>query len=99
MSETDTAIIQWAARHAPDVTDAEIAVSLGVSVNAVRATQAGITPEVTAGAKLRDYRVRIGRLADRLYEETRWTLEEVAEVAGCTRQHLQRCRKEAKRNG
>lgn len=97
MSETDTAIIQWAARHAPDVTDAELAVSLGVPMRTVQTLTCGVQTE--SGSKLREYRRIIGALAEELYSHTGWTLEEVAEVAGCTRQHLHRCRQEAKRGG
>lgn len=97
MSETDTAIIQWAARHAPDVTDAEIAVSLGVPMRAVKRASRGITPEVPS--KAAEHRKTIGLLAMRLYEATGETWEEIAEIAGCTRQHLHRCREEAKRGG
>jgi AraC-like DNA-binding protein len=93
--ETTIAIIDWAARHAPDVTEAELAVSLGVSVNFVKRRTAGVDPE--AGSKLRTYREIIGRLANKVYTMSELTLEEVAEEAQCSRQHLDRCRREARR--
>lgn len=97
MSETDTAIIQWAARHAPDVTDAEIAVSLGVPMRTVQTLTSDVPAE--SGSKLREYRRIIGVLTEELSMHTKWNYAEIAEVAGCTRQHLHRCRQEAKRGG
>jgi hypothetical protein len=95
ITATQRAIIEWAARHAPDVTDAEVAVSLGVPLRAVRRVSNGIQPEVPA--KAAEHRRTIGLLAARLYEVTGETWEEIAEQAGCTRQHLHKCREEAQR--
>lgn len=97
MSKTRTAIVEWAARHAPDVTDPELAVSLGMPLRQVQRLTIGISSLPEAGSKLRDYRQVIGRLAEHLYQHTEMTLEEIAEIGQCTRQHLHKCREEARR--
>jgi predicted transcriptional regulator len=82
-------------RYAPDVTYADIAVSLGVPERDVRAWTRHIKPEVTS--KVTESRRIIGLLALRLYEATSETWEEIAEKVGCSRQHLHKCREEALR--
>jgi predicted transcriptional regulator len=84
-------------RHAPDVTYADIAVSLGVPERDVRAWTRHIKPEVSS--KVTESRRIIGLLASRLYEATGETWEEIAEKAGTSRQHLHKCREEANRYG
>lgn len=95
MTSEQRAIVEWAARHAPDVTHAEVAVSLGVPLRAVNRAVRGIRPEVES--KVNESRRIIGLLALRLYEATGETWEEIAEKVGCSRQHLHKCREEARR--
>lgn len=97
MSETDIAIIQWAARHAPDVTDAEIAVSLGVPLYAVQRVAADVQCE--SASKMREYRRIIGVLAAQLHVNVGWHYSKIAKVAKCSRQHIHRCTTEAKHGG
>jgi hypothetical protein len=97
LSDTDIAIILWARRNAPDVTIPEIAVSRHLPLRAVKRVAKGVTAEVPS--KVAEYRRTIGLLAARLYEATGETWEEIAEQAGCTRQHLHKCREEAQRGG
>lgn len=97
LSDIDLAIILWARRNAPDVTIPEIAVSRHLPVRTVQRVAKGVTPEVPS--KVAEYRRTIGLLAERLYEVTGETWEEIAEQAGCTRQHLHKCREEAANHG
>lgn len=93
MTAEQRAIVEHMLRFAPDSTHAEIAVSLGVSMRAVKRVAKSVTPE--ASSKVHEHRRTIGLLAERLYEATGETWEEIAEKAGVSRQHLHKCREEA----
>lgn len=97
MTETEKAIIQWARRFAPDITLDDLSVSLHVPYSAVRAEAKDVKPEVES--KVKTWRRACGALAELAYEHSPLTREEIAEIAGVTRQHLVTCIQEAGRNG
>lgn len=93
--ETKRAIVVFARRFAPDLTLPELAVHLHEPLRSVRRMARGITPEVVH--KSREWRDAAGRLAASLYEHTELTREEIAEIAGVSRQHLATVQQEVER--
>lgn len=100
ITDQQRAIIEWAARHAVDVPQEEVAVSLGVRLSEVRRVADGIQRE--SESKTRHWRRATGALANKLraiakQAEIPLNFEDIAAIAGVSRQHLVQCRKEAER--